>query len=86
MTALTASSEIQTAPNCGVKRVIVRTDANAATGFTYDASASPGIFSAIWAVYVCDNTGVVKTATWSGTTITLGTISTGIHTLIIEGV
>lgn len=88
MTAVTLGEAArQVTPNAGAKSVVLRTDANAATGYTIDASAAAnGGFYKIYRVYVCDDTGVVKTATWSGTTITLGTISTGIHTVEILGV
>ena len=87
MTAVTATSVTQEAPNCGIKRVLIRTDANAATGYTIDAStAANGGFAKLYSVYVNDDTGAVKIATWSSLVVTLGTISTGIHTVILEGV
>ena len=83
MTAIVPTSTTQSLPNPGVKRVIIRTDSAAATGHTYDAT---DVFTDIWATYLCDDTGAVKIATWSTLTVTLGTISTGVHTLIIEGI
>jgi hypothetical protein len=84
MTAITVSEARQASPNAGVKRVVIRTDAAAATGYTYDASLQG--FTTLWSVYVNDDTGVVKTATWSSLVVTLGTISTGVHTLVLEGI
>jgi hypothetical protein len=87
MTAVTVSEMRQVAPNAGAKKVILRTDANCATGYTVDAStAANGAFTELWSCYICDNTGAVKIATWSSLTVTVGTISTGIHTIILEGV
>jgi hypothetical protein len=83
MTAITVSNSGQVSPNAGIKCFVVLTDTNAATGYTYDAS---GQFSTIYATYLCDSTGAVKIATFSGTTVTLGTISTGAHTLILFGI
>jgi hypothetical protein len=77
----------QIAPNAGIKVVVIRTDANAATGYTIDAStAANGGFADVYATYCCDDLGAVKVATFSALAITLGTISTGIHTVIIWGV
>lgn len=83
MTAITVASKGHIAPNAGVKMYALLTDANAATGYTYDASA---LVTTIWATYLCDSSGAVKIATFSGTTVTLGTISTGAHCLIVIGV
>ena len=82
MTAIVIGSQGQIAPNAGIKMHAIVTTAAAATGHTYDAT---GLVSTIIATYLCDATGAVKVATWSGLTVTLGTISTGIHTLIIVG-
>lgn len=77
----------QVVPNLGLKMVSLQTNASAATSDTIDAStAANGAFYQIYGVYIADNTGAVKTATWSGLSITLGTISTGIHNILIWGV
>jgi hypothetical protein len=82
MTAIVIGSEGQMVPNGGIKMHAIVTTAAAATGHTYDAT---GLVSTIIATYLCDSTGAVKVATWSSLTVTLGTISTGVHTLIIIG-
>ena len=84
MTAVTVSTALQSTPNAGVKRVVLRTDANCATGFTL-AAGDYG-FSDLYATYLCDDAGAVKIATWSALVVTIGTVSTGVHTLILEGI
>lgn len=88
MTAVTLGETArQVTPNAGLKIVCLRTDANCATGYTIDAStAANGLFSKIYSVYINDDAGAVKIASWSSLVITLGTLSTGIHTVIIHGV
>jgi hypothetical protein len=83
MTAVTIASARMLAPVSGVKEMIFLTDSAAATGYTLDLT---GYFSTIWGCYVNDSTGVVKTATWSTLTLTLGTLSTGVHTIRVWGV
>lgn len=83
MTAITVASNRQLAPNAGVKEIVILTDSAAATGFTFDAT---GYFDTIWGCYLADSTGAVKIATFSSLTVTLGTISTGVHCLRIWGV
>lgn len=82
MTAITVSDKRLVAPVSGAKMQVITTSSDAATGYTHDASAD---FETILVTYLCDSTGTVKVATFSGTTITLGTISTGVHTLVIIG-
>lgn len=70
------------------KAVLITSDATLATGDTIDMSAvAMGQFSAIDIVYVADATGVVKTATFVAATrvITLGTLTTGVHKLLVVG-
>lgn len=83
MTAITVSSLRQLAPVSGVKEIIILTDSACATDFTFDAT---NYFSTIWGNYISDSTGVVKTATFSSLTVTVGTVSTGVHCLRIWGV
>jgi len=81
MGAITSPTIIQLAPNCGVKEVVVT--GSMATGETWDASS---YFTTLYVTYLCDGTGAVKIATFSGTTVTMGTLSTGTHTLIVWGI
>lgn len=83
MTAIVVSSLAQAVPNAGVKEVIILTSAAAATGHTWDAT---NYFSTIWGTYLADSTGAVKIATFSSLTVTLGTITTGVHCLRVWGV
>jgi len=83
MTAITVDELRQAVPNAGVKEIVIMTSSAAATGHTYDAT---GYFTTIWGTYLADATGAVKIATFSSLTVTLGTISTGVHCLRIWGI
>ena len=83
MTAITVSSLRQHTPVPGIKEIVIKTSSAAATGHTFDAT---GYFTTIWGTYLNDSTGAVKIATFSDLTVTLGTISTGVHVLRIWGV
>lgn len=83
MTAITAADTRQLAPVGGIKELVILTDSACATGMTFDASS---YFSTIYSTYLCDGTGAVKIATFSGTTVTIGTVSTGVHCLRVLGI
>jgi len=83
MTAVVQSDTRQLAPNAGIKEIVILSSSACASGHTIDASS---YFSTLWGVYVCDSTGAVKIATFTGTTITMGTLSTGVHCIRIWGV
>jgi len=83
MTAVVQSDTRQLAPVSGIKEVIILSDSACDTGHTIDASS---YFSTIYSVYVCDSTGVVKEATFSGTDITMGSLTTGVHCIRILGI
>lgn len=75
-----------------LKLMVIKTDANAATGHTYDTnfdSAGGDFFVDIIGTFLQNETGTdVASPTYSATTgiITLPTISTGVHKLTIWGV
>ena len=83
MTAVVQSDTRQLTPNAGIKEIIILSDSNCDTSHTIDASS---YFSTIYSVYVCDSSGEVKTATFSGTNITMGSLSKGVHCIRILGV
>ena len=86
MTDRTSTSTIFGAiPQLHVKELVIVTPSTFATSDTIDVSTSNPKLKTILSLYICDGTGVVKTATFSGTTITAGTITTGVHTIRVLG-
>lgn len=83
MTAITVAASGQLVPNAGVKEVIILTDTLADSGYTFDAT---GYLSTIWGVYINDSSGVVKEATFSGLTVTVGSITQGTHCIRVWGI
>lgn len=84
MTDITSGCTMTKAvPQLNATVLMITTAATAATGDEIDVA---GYMKTIKNVYVADSTGVVKTATFSGTVITLGTITTGVHHLLVFGV
>lgn len=76
------------APVLNKKAMIIKTPATAATSDTIDVSLQAlGAFKTIdWVGLLADDgTGGFLAATWSGTVITLPTITTGIHHLLVIG-
>ena len=74
-----------------LKVIVIKTDATAATGHTIDLGsdtfADQGIKTVLLTL-VQDDAGADKTSTWDPETgiITLGSITTGIHSIMIVGV
>jgi hypothetical protein len=83
MTAITSPVTIQVLPNIGVKMIAVR--GSMATAETYDASS---YFSELQGCYLCEELGVVKIASFVVATgvVTIGTVSTGTHCLLLWGI
>lgn len=78
--------------NGEIKTILIQTSAAAATGHTIDlnSDATDGRGAAIEEICVTlvqDDAGADKTATWDPATgiITLGSITTGIHNIMIWG-
>lgn len=73
-----------------VKMMILQLPATAATSGTIDlgSDAVGGYISTILNTLLQDDAGADKDCTWSPTTgiITLGTINTGIHNLLVMGI
>ena len=67
----------------GALTMISLTSAAADTSDTWDAT---GYFSTIWGVYLCDSTGAVKPVTFSALTVTLGSITQGVHAMRVWGI
>ena len=72
-------------PQLNHRSIILKTSAAAATGDTIDLST---YFDEIYTVYFNDDAGAVVICSWVAATriITLGTITTGIHMLKIDGI
>lgn len=75
-----------------LKFICIQTSAAAATGHTIDLNtdvtdAKGQVLKEILITLVQDDAGADKTSTWSPTTgiITLGSITTGIHNILIVG-
>lgn len=88
MADISSTCTMEIAAMFGKKIAIVTTSAAAATGDTIEmANVNLGEFSAIDIVYAADDDGgVVIVAIVAGATeITLGTITTGIHKLLVIG-
>ena len=81
MGAITSPTITQMTPNCGIKEVEVF--GSMATGETWDAT---GYFTTIYQLTLTDADGTPKIATFSGLTITMGTLSTESHSLRVWGV
>ena len=82
---ITTSTVKQGIPQLTHSSIILKTSAAAATSDTIDVSA---YFDEIYTVYFNDDAGAVMICSWDAATriITLGTITTGIHMLKIDGV
>jgi len=86
MTAITVSTKL-THVQGDLKFIVLVTDANAATGHTYDASTDFQL-AGIMGTSLQNTTGTtVASCTWSNSTnaITLPSISTGVHKLTVWG-
>jgi hypothetical protein len=82
MAAMTSPVVVQCSPNAGLK--FVRVKGSMATSETFDASS---YFSTIYGLYINNATGAVKTATFdTAALVTVGTLSTGVHCMLIWGV
>ena len=81
MGAITSPVITQLTPNSGIKEMEVF--GSMATGETWDAT---NYFSTIYSLYICDADGTVKIASFSGLTVTMGTLSTEAHSLRVWGV
>ena len=91
MTAITLSDCTFYKGFCGdLKIMVIVTPATAATGGTIDlgSDSAEGYISTILNTLLQDDAGADKTCTWDPATgiITLGTITTGIHNLLVLGI
>ena len=83
MTDITADCTIiQAGPTLEAKVLVIQCPASTATGDEIDVADH---MTTILVPYICDATGVVKTATFSGTVISLGTVTTGVHAVLVFG-
>lgn len=89
MADITATSTATMAlPVPNKKAMIVKTPSGNATSDTLEmGNAAMGGFATIDMVicFADDGTGGYMAVTWSGTTLTFGTITTGIHHLLVIG-
>lgn len=84
MTDITSScTMVRGIPQLNATALVIETPATAATGDEIDVAA---YMKTVQIVYCADASGAVKVATFSGTVITLGTITTGVHFLLVMGV
>ena len=83
MTAVVVSDKRQLVPNAGIKEIVYLSSSACATGHTMDLT---GDFTTIYGTYINDSTGVVKAATFSSLTVTIGTVSTGVHCIRVWGI
>jgi hypothetical protein len=83
MGAISSPTVVQLLPNAGLK--IIQVKGSTDTGETFDASS---YFSTIYGLYLCEDLGVVKPATWVAATrvITIGSVSAGVHSMLVWGV
>jgi hypothetical protein len=93
MADITASCDIKKSWNGEVLELLITTPATAATGSTIDLASDNAngigvIMSEIKSCYAANALGAVKVATFVAATgiITLGTITTGIHVLVVKGI
>lgn len=91
MTAV-VESERRVAVLGDLKIIVIQTSAAADTGHTIDlgtdtADAKDATVSEIFITVVQDDAGADKTATWDPATgiITLGSVTTGIHNILVIG-
>lgn len=86
MTELFGTSTIKKGiPQLNHSSIILKTPGSAATSDTIDVST---LFDEIYTVYINNDVGAVKIVSWVVATriITLGTITTGVHYLRIDGI
>lgn len=81
MAAMGTTVITQLSPNCGIKQVTVF--GSMASSETWDAT---GYFTTIYQVQLTDADGTPKICTFSGLTVTMGTLSTESHCLRVWGV
>ena len=81
MTAVTVTKITQMSPNCGVKEVVVK--CSMATGEVWTAT---NYFTTIYGCQLQNAVGAVRDVTFSGLVVTMGSLSTGQHSLRVWGV
>jgi hypothetical protein len=84
MTAIVAADLRQMTPVSGMKEIIILTDSATDDSYTFDAT---DYFTTIYGLYVCNATGGVEAATFSGLTVTMGNLTgAAVHCIRIWGV